>query len=111
MEKLISGRSHLPFVPESFILPPESRPGQTKFPPCDSIPVIDLGGQLGFDRAQLVKQIIQASQEFGFFQVFYMHLNLFFLSVFPVKFIYIPMIRNPLQSGIPACYYPCPLLF
>lgn len=69
MEKLVSGRSNLPFVPESFILPPESRPGQATFPPCESIPVIDLGGEPGFGRAQLVKKIIHASQEFGFFQL------------------------------------------
>lgn len=93
MEKLISGRSHLPFVPESFILPPESRPGRTKFPPCDSIPVIDLGGQLGFDRAQLVKQIMQASQEFGFFQVFYILQSFFFFFIFSRQ-IHIPIIRD-----------------
>ena len=33
------------------------------------LPVIDLEGEVSFDRAHLIKQIIQASQEFGFFQV------------------------------------------
>lgn len=79
MEKLVSGRSNLPFVPESFILPPESRPGQTTFPPCESIPVIDLGGEPGFGRAQLVKKIIHASQEFGFFQVLFTSISFFFI--------------------------------
>jgi hypothetical protein len=69
MEKLISSKSHLQFVLESYILPLESRPGQTEVPLCETIPVIDMEGELGSDRGQLVKQIIQASQEFGFFQV------------------------------------------
>lgn len=56
-------------VPETYILPPESRPGQTQVPLCETIPVLDLEGELSFDRAHLIKQIIQASQEFGFFQV------------------------------------------
>ncbi|KAL4596417.1 hypothetical protein ACB092_12G163000 [Castanea dentata] len=69
MEKLISGRCHLQLVPETYILPPESRPGQTQVPLCETIPVIDLEGELSFDRAHLIKQIIQASQEFGFLQL------------------------------------------
>ncbi|KAM3760021.1 hypothetical protein ACB098_01G163100 [Castanea mollissima] len=53
MEKLISGRCHLQL---------------TQVPLCETIPVIDLEGELSFDRAHLIKQIIQASQEFGLFQ-------------------------------------------
>ncbi|KAL4651713.1 hypothetical protein ACB092_01G180800 [Castanea dentata] len=69
MEKLISGRCHLQLVPETYTLPPESRPGQTQVPLCETIPVIDLEGELSFDRTHLIKQIIQASQEFGLFQL------------------------------------------
>lgn len=69
MEKLISSKSRLQFVPESYILPPDSRPGRIEFPLCETIPVVDLRAELGFDRAQLAKQIIQASQEFGSFQL------------------------------------------
>jgi hypothetical protein len=91
MEKLISSRSHLQFVPESYILPLESRPGQTEGPLCETIPVIDIGGELGSDRGQLVKQIIQASQEFGFFQVWYIILQakFYLLLEFLSKFIFI----------------------
>ena len=41
MEKLISGRCHLQLVPETYILPPESRPGQTQVPQCETIPVLE----------------------------------------------------------------------
>ncbi|KAK7303746.1 hypothetical protein RJT34_14660 [Clitoria ternatea] len=51
MEKLLSCRSNLKDVPESYILPSESRPGK-EAPPCNMVP-----------------QIIQASQEFGHFQL------------------------------------------
>ncbi|KAF5459362.1 hypothetical protein F2P56_023315 [Juglans regia] len=69
MEKLISSRSNLQLVPESYVIPPESRPGNAKVPLFETIPVIDIAGELGSDRAQLVKQIMQACQDFGFFQL------------------------------------------
>lgn len=68
MEKLISNRKDLKFVPQSYILPPESRPGNDKVPLCESMPVIDLK-EFGQDPTKLVQQIIEACQEFGFFQV------------------------------------------
>ncbi|XP_004292203.1 PREDICTED: hyoscyamine 6-dioxygenase-like isoform X3 [Fragaria vesca subsp. vesca] len=68
MEKLISSRSDLQDVPESFILPPETRPGNAQVSVMEDIPVIDFQ-QLGTDRPQLIKQIIDAAQEFGFFQL------------------------------------------
>ncbi|KAK4573043.1 hypothetical protein RGQ29_031139, partial [Quercus rubra] len=51
-----------------------SRPGQTQVPLCETIPVLETytlppERELSFDRAHLIKQIIQASQEFGFFQL------------------------------------------
>jgi isopenicillin N synthase-like dioxygenase len=66
MEMLLSYRSDLKYVPESYILPPESRPGNDEVPLCETVPVIDLK-QLGHDPAKLVQQIIEACQEFGFF--------------------------------------------
>ncbi|KAK7268279.1 hypothetical protein RIF29_20975 [Crotalaria pallida] len=68
MEKLISSRSNLHYVPDSYILPPESRPGNDT-PLCNMVPVIDLGGELSFDNSSITQQIIKASQEFGFFQL------------------------------------------
>ncbi|KAM6592248.1 hypothetical protein CsatA_014853 [Cannabis sativa] len=71
MENLLSTKlllGELKVVPESYILPPEDRPGITKIPLCDTIPVIDLKLK-GQPHHQLVHQIIHASKEFGFFQL------------------------------------------
>ena len=65
MEKLLSTKTDLKFVPQSYILPPGTRPGNTKVPLRETIPVIDLKGE----PTKLVHQIIDASKEFGFFQV------------------------------------------
>ncbi|XP_062119433.1 hyoscyamine 6-dioxygenase-like [Humulus lupulus] len=65
MENLLSTKGEFKVVPESYILPPEDRPGNTKVPLCDTIPVIDFKGK----QAKLVHQIIHASKEFGFFQL------------------------------------------
>ncbi|XP_050363392.1 hyoscyamine 6-dioxygenase-like [Argentina anserina] len=53
-------------VPETYVFPPEKRPGKLKVPVCKSIPVIDLGSH---DRRDTIQQICKASQDFGFFQV------------------------------------------
>ncbi|XP_004292202.1 PREDICTED: hyoscyamine 6-dioxygenase-like isoform X2 [Fragaria vesca subsp. vesca] len=68
MEKLISHRSNLQSVPQLYILPPETRPGNTQVLIFETIPVIDFL-QLGTDRAELIKQVTRAAQEFGFFQL------------------------------------------
>ncbi|CAK7346428.1 unnamed protein product [Dovyalis caffra] len=70
MEKFISGWCDINSVPESYILPPEIRPGNYVVPQCDTIPLIDLGGGLlgNCDRVKVVQQIVKASQEYGFFQ-------------------------------------------
>ncbi|KAL6271461.1 hypothetical protein ACE6H2_028372 [Prunus campanulata] len=68
MEKLISNRSDLQSVPESYILPPGTRPGNVQVSIFENIPVIDFH-QLGTDKAQLIKQITEAAKEFGFFQL------------------------------------------
>ncbi|CAK9140639.1 unnamed protein product [Ilex paraguariensis] len=69
MEKLISIRSNIQTVPESYVLPPDRRPGKQDVPLCKTIPVIDLKGEHAHDKAELIQKIIKASQEFGFFQV------------------------------------------
>ncbi|KAJ7972673.1 hyoscyamine 6-dioxygenase-like [Quillaja saponaria] len=68
MEKLISSRFNLQFVPESYILPSERRPRNVKVPLFDTIPVIDLGGEVVYNRSKVIQQIKKASQECGFFQ-------------------------------------------
>lgn len=58
-------------LPETYIFPLDVRPGKLSTSPSISncnIPVIDLGSQ-GHDRDQIIQQILEASQEFGFFQV------------------------------------------
>ncbi|XP_052169978.1 protein DOWNY MILDEW RESISTANCE 6-like [Diospyros lotus] len=68
MEKLISNSCNFLSVPESYVLPPEIRPGELPAPPCTAIPVVDLR-RVGGGRKDLIQQIIWASEEFGFFQL------------------------------------------
>ncbi|KAL4361399.1 hypothetical protein GQ457_04G027250 [Hibiscus cannabinus] len=53
-------------LPESYVLPPEARPGNLIVPRGKSIPVIDLQGN---DRNETILQILKAGKEFGFFQI------------------------------------------
>lgn len=69
MEKLVSSWSSVQNLPEDYIFPVEQRPGEEfSVPVCKAIPVIDLG-EASHDRAGIIQQIINASQDFGFFQV------------------------------------------
>lgn len=58
-------------LPESYVFPPEKRPGEHLVHVSKNIPVIDLGKAVGLHRKEAIQQIIDASQEFGFFQVYY----------------------------------------
>ncbi|CAK9140632.1 unnamed protein product [Ilex paraguariensis] len=70
MEVLISNWSNVQSMPESFVFPPERRPGKNLVPVCNDIPVIDLKPiDEDHDPAETIQQILKASQEFGFFQV------------------------------------------
>jgi salicylic acid 3-hydroxylase len=65
-------------VPQSYVQPPESRPCNAVHVLSTNnqkIPVIDLGGH---DRDDIIRNIIKASEEYGFFQVQILHLPLFF---------------------------------
>jgi hypothetical protein len=74
MEKLITSYwSNFQSVPEDYIFPPESRPGNLKVPFNSSIPVIDLSETHKGDRSNIIQKIIKAAQEFGFFQVHSSH--------------------------------------
>ncbi|KAK3014702.1 hypothetical protein RJ639_009632 [Escallonia herrerae] len=53
-------------IPADYVMPPEKR--AQDFSVCKDIPVIDLG-QAAFGRADVIEQIMKASQEYGFFQV------------------------------------------
>ncbi|XP_055811808.1 hyoscyamine 6-dioxygenase-like isoform X1 [Solanum dulcamara] len=58
-------------VPQCFTFPQEERPGDAPIPICNKIPVIDLGKSLASSsqKMETIKQLLQAGQEFGFFQV------------------------------------------
>ncbi|XP_052169943.1 hyoscyamine 6-dioxygenase-like isoform X1 [Diospyros lotus] len=68
MDSLISSRGKIQSVPESYILPPETRPSVLVTPLLKTIPVIDLE-TLGHHRNELIQHIIKASQDYGFFQL------------------------------------------
>ncbi|KAK5784008.1 hyoscyamine 6-dioxygenase-like [Gossypium arboreum] len=53
-------------LPESYVMPPERRPGNLVVPLEKSIPVIDLQCH---DPKDTIQQILKASQDYGFFQV------------------------------------------
>jgi isopenicillin N synthase-like dioxygenase len=70
MEVLMSNWSNVVrSLPEKYVFPPDKRPGKHVFPDFKSIPTIDLEKADGPDKAVIVQQIFNASQEFGFFQV------------------------------------------
>ncbi|KAF7818414.1 protein DOWNY MILDEW RESISTANCE 6-like [Senna tora] len=71
MEKLVSNWFHDvgPTVPEDYIFPPETRPGDLHVPISQSIPVIDLSEAEQGDPTLTIHKILKASQDFGFFQV------------------------------------------
>ncbi|KAK6150256.1 hypothetical protein DH2020_017781 [Rehmannia glutinosa] len=69
MEILMSNWSKVvKSVPENYIFPPDKRPGKHVFPVVNDVPVIDLENAQGQNRADIIQQILSASQEFGFFQ-------------------------------------------
>ncbi|MBA0709892.1 hypothetical protein Golax_024910 [Gossypium laxum] len=69
MEKLVSSWFSNKTLPQSYIFPPEARPGNHVIPRCNTIPVVDLSKALAHDRIVIVQQILKASRDFGFFQV------------------------------------------
>ncbi|PWA93518.1 2'-deoxymugineic-acid 2'-dioxygenase [Artemisia annua] len=70
MDKLLSSwSSSAKSLPESYVFPVDSRPGDTNVPFCNTFPVIDLEAALANDRHDAIQQILKACQDFGFFQV------------------------------------------
>ncbi|OMP09751.1 Oxoglutarate/iron-dependent dioxygenase [Corchorus olitorius] len=64
--KLVSSWCYDGSLPESYVMPPETRPGKSIVPLGKSIPVIDFQHM---DRNEIVEQIMKAGEEYGFFQV------------------------------------------
>ncbi|KAK9704850.1 hypothetical protein RND81_07G015100 [Saponaria officinalis] len=69
MEKFVSSWSDGENLPESYVFPPGKRPGKVVVTTSKNVPVIDIGKAEGLDRSAVIQQIMQASQEYGFFQV------------------------------------------
>ncbi|KAJ9543380.1 hypothetical protein OSB04_023087 [Centaurea solstitialis] len=69
MQVLISNWSNVQSLPERYVFPPDRRPGTHEIPASNEIPIIDLEKIDGSERANIIRQIITASQDFGLFQV------------------------------------------
>ncbi|KAI3515733.1 hypothetical protein L1887_14637 [Cichorium endivia] len=69
MEVLISNWSNVQSLPESYVFPPERRPGTDEILASKDIPIIDLEGINGPGRFEIVQHIMNASQNCGLFQV------------------------------------------
>ncbi|XP_052169965.1 hyoscyamine 6-dioxygenase-like [Diospyros lotus] len=59
---------HVQSLPEDYVFPPGQRPGKLTVLPGNS-PVIDLNQAANYDPSLTAHQILEASREFGFFQV------------------------------------------
>ncbi|KAI4301117.1 hypothetical protein L6164_034431 [Bauhinia variegata] len=68
MENFVSNWSNGASLPESYVFPPEKRPGQQIFVLANSLPVIDLEFEAQ-EATKIINQISKATQEWGLFQV------------------------------------------
>ncbi|KAH0690060.1 hypothetical protein KY289_017418 [Solanum tuberosum] len=64
--KVISSGIHHSTLPQSYIRPESDRPRLSEVVDCENVPIIDLGCG---DQAQIIRQIGEACQTYGFFQV------------------------------------------
>ncbi|KAK2989503.1 hypothetical protein RJ640_019602 [Escallonia rubra] len=69
MLELVSSWSNVHSLPEDYVFPTDKRPGEVIAPACKTIPVINLQDAIGNNRNDMIQQILNASQEYGFFQV------------------------------------------
>ncbi|KAH9626899.1 hypothetical protein KSS87_002299 [Heliosperma pusillum] len=69
IEKHVSTWADGKTLPASYVFPPGKRPGNNVVPTVPNIPVIDLSKSQSSDRKDIVQQIIEAAEHFGFFQV------------------------------------------
>lgn len=70
--ELLSNQPRYDTVPEKYIFPPEKRPVNNVVNRSINLPVIDLrGGCIDSDigRDEIIRDIMKAGKEFGFFQV------------------------------------------
>ncbi|KAJ6687405.1 PROTEIN DOWNY MILDEW RESISTANCE 6 [Salix koriyanagi] len=64
--KVISSGVQYTSLPASYVRPESERPRLSEVSACENVPVIDLGFE---DRSQIVRQIGDACEQYGFFQV------------------------------------------
>lgn len=64
--KLLSSGERHQILPERYERPESDRPRLSEVSNCDNVPIIDLGSS---DRASVVRQIRDACESYGFFQV------------------------------------------
>ncbi|KAJ0581376.1 putative hyoscyamine (6S)-dioxygenase [Helianthus annuus] len=91
MEKLLSSwSSTVKSLPESYVFPVDSRPGDTTVPFCNTLPVVDLAR----DRHDAVQQILRACQDYGLFQVcnicFLMKWDRSAITLYYTKVLFVP---------------------
>lgn len=65
--KVISSGQSYTTLPASYIRPASDRPSLSQVSDCENVPVIDLGTQ---DKHLITRQIGDACEQYGFFQVF-----------------------------------------
>ncbi|KAL4191376.1 hypothetical protein AMTRI_Chr07g80240 [Amborella trichopoda] len=72
VEKLMSNGTNSLSLTPNFIVPPDMRPQLSEVSTCETIPLIDLSLLHAHDnttgRAEIIRQISTASQDYGFFQ-------------------------------------------
>ncbi|XP_024968709.1 hyoscyamine 6-dioxygenase-like [Cynara cardunculus var. scolymus] len=70
MEKLVSSwYNTVKSVPQDYVFPEDTRPGDKIVPILENCPIIDLEEKVPGDRNDIIQQVLQASQEYGLFQV------------------------------------------
>ncbi|KAE8696926.1 putative 2-oxoglutarate and Fe(II)-dependent oxygenase superfamily protein [Hibiscus syriacus] len=69
MERLVTSWCNYGASPQSYICPPETRPGKVAIPSSGkvAIPIINLGEAL-INRNDTIINVLKATQKFGFFQ-------------------------------------------
>jgi hypothetical protein len=84
--KVISSGVHYTNLPASYVRPESERPRLSEVSTCEDVPVIDLGCQ---DRNQIVQQVGDACEHYGFFQVSPLSITSCFIYIYIYIYIYI----------------------
>ncbi|KAJ9547995.1 hypothetical protein OSB04_020538 [Centaurea solstitialis] len=70
MEKLVSSWCNsVKSVPQDYVFPEYTRPGDQTVPILTNCPIIDMEKAASGDRNDIIRQVLQASKDLGFFQI------------------------------------------